>query len=88
MSVFQALAELANEQGSCHVQIVQLAINSRRSPSTVSAAIRTLRRERWIVTDRILGRGGVLIFQINLPRLARSRRPLVGSVDLAWPATG
>ena len=74
LQVLQAIAEAANEQGNCYPSLTRLALGARMSRSSTWRALRRLRRERWIVTDRVLGRGGVLILQINLPKLAKSGR--------------
>lgn len=74
LQVLQAVAEAANEQGNCYPSLAQLALAARMSRSSTWRALMCLRQERWIVTDRVLGRGGVLILQINLPKLSRSRR--------------
>jgi len=70
-----AIAEGCNSQGNCHPTIAMLAGMSRLSPYTVFAAIKAPRRDRWILTDRVTGQGGFLIFQINIPKLSRSVRP-------------
>jgi len=74
LSVLQAIAFHANERGSCYVPIASLAKTARVSPSTVSRVLKALRRERWIATDRIMGQGGTLIFQINIPKVLGSER--------------
>jgi CTP-dependent riboflavin kinase len=74
LQVLQAVAEAANEQGNCYPSLAHLAVAARMSRSSAWRALKRLRRERWIVTDRILGRGGVLILQINVPKLGRSCR--------------
>jgi hypothetical protein len=72
--VLQAVAEAANDQGNCYPSLAQLALAARTSRSNVWRALKRLRQERWVVADRILGRNGVLVLQINLPKLARSTR--------------
>ena len=72
--VLMGIAEVCNSLGNCHPHIEQLATSTRLSSSTVFVAIKALRRGRWIVTDRVTGQGGTLIFQINTQKLARSRR--------------
>lgn len=57
LQVLQAIAEAANEQGNCYPSLAQLAFAARMSRSSVWRALKRLRRERWIVTDRVLGRG-------------------------------
>lgn len=74
LQVLQAIAEAANDQGNCYPALSQLAILARMSRSNVWRSLKRLRKDRWIVTDRVLGRGGVLIIQINLPKLGRSCR--------------
>ena len=74
LNILMAIAEASNWRGSCHPHIAELAGISRLSKSTVFVAIKQLRRDRWIFTDRITGQGGHLIFQINLPKLQRSIR--------------
>ena len=75
-----AIAEASNEQGNCYLPLVKLARAARQSRANGHRAISRLRRERWIVTSRMLGKGGQLVYQLNLPKLARSVRP---GVDLA-----
>src|SRR4051794_16945301 len=82
LNVLQAIAEMANEAGNFYASMQTLAERSRVSPSTVFVAVKALRRDRWIVTDRFLGQGGVLVFQLNLPKLDRANRLLAG-FDLA-----
>lgn len=72
--VLMAIAEVCNPFGNCNRHIEELSKIARLSPSTVFVAIKALRRSRWIVTDRMAGRGGTLIFQINTPKLTRSQR--------------
>lgn len=69
---FLALAELCDERGSCYAKISQIAEIACTSSSTTCVAIQSLRRSRWIVTDRILGQGGMLIFQLNIPKIERT----------------
>jgi DNA-binding IclR family transcriptional regulator len=76
LNVLQAIAEVASDQGSVCLSMAQLASLSRLSVSTIFAAVKALRKDRWVVTDRIMGRGGVLIYQINLRLLERSIRPV------------
>ena len=64
LQVLQAIAEAANDQGNCYPALSQLAILARMSRSNVWRSLKRLRKDRWIVTDRVLGRGGVLIIQI------------------------
>jgi hypothetical protein len=75
LAVLMGIAEACNSEGNCGLPLAKLAGFSRVSVSTVCLAVKALRRERWIVTDRILGPGGVLVMQINLPKLNRSTRP-------------
>jgi hypothetical protein len=75
LAVLTAIAEVCNPHGTGHRHIAELAGMSRLSPSTVFVAIKALRRDRWILTDRVTGQGGTLIFQINVPKLSRSVRP-------------
>ena len=74
LQILQAVAEAANEQGNCYPSLAQLAAAARMSRSNAWRALKRLRQERWIVADRVLGRGGVLILQLNLPKLGRSLR--------------
>jgi hypothetical protein len=74
LAVLTAIAEGCNSQGHCHPHIAELAGISRLSRSTVFIAIKALRKDRWIFTDRVTGQGGFLIFQINVPKLRRSTR--------------
>jgi hypothetical protein len=74
LNVLLAIAEVANEEGNCHLPIAQLAAGSRLSTSTTFVAVKALRRDRWIVTHRMMGRGGKLIYQFNISKLARSSR--------------
>ena len=74
MQVLQAVAEAANEQGNCYPSLAQFAAAARMSRSNAWRTLKHLRQERWIVTNRILGRGGVLILQINLQKLAGCTR--------------
>jgi DNA-binding IclR family transcriptional regulator len=54
-----AIAEASTWRGSSHAHIAELAGISRLSPSTVFVAIKTLRKERWIYTDRVTGQAGI-----------------------------
>lgn len=74
LHVLQALAETCDEGGACWLPLRKLATLARLSPSTAFAAVKALRRERWIVTSRIMGQGGVLVYRLNLPLLMRSAR--------------
>jgi hypothetical protein len=74
LQVLQAVAEAANEQGNCYPSLAQLSLAARMSRSNAWRALKRLRQDRWIVADRILGRRGVLVLQINLPKLDRSTR--------------
>ena len=80
MQVLQAVAEAANEQGNCYPSLAQFAAAARMSRSNAWRTLKHLRQERWIVTNRILGRGGVLILQINLQKLAGVYTPGVSKV--------
>ena len=82
LGLFQAIAESANEQGNCYLPIAYLAAAARMSRKNAFRALRRLREDRWIVTSRILGQGGRLVIQINLPKLARSARPTHDEVVL------
>jgi hypothetical protein len=75
LAVLTAIAESCNSHGNGHRHIAELAGISRLSKSTVFVAIKALRKDRWIFTDRVTGQGGFLIFQINLPKLNRNVRP-------------
>src|SRR5215469_13139197 len=74
LQVLQAVAEAENEQGNRYPSLAQLAVAARMSRSNAWRTLKRLRQDRWIVADRILGRGGVLILQINIPKLSRSLR--------------
>ncbi len=71
-TVMMAIAESASEQGNSARHIRDLAAVCQLSQSTVFVALKALRKERWIITDRVLGQGGTLIFQINTSKLARN----------------
>jgi DNA-binding IclR family transcriptional regulator len=76
LNVLQAIAEAAFDQGNVYLPMARLASLSRLSVSTTFAAVKALRKDRWLVTDRKLGRGGALIYQLNLRLLERSIRPV------------
>ena len=75
LSMMMAIAEAGSEQGNCYVSISTLASASRISRSQANRALKHLREERWVVTNRVLGQGQKHIIQLNLPKLARSSRP-------------
>ena len=74
LPVLQAVAEAANEQGKLLSLARAACIGGPDVTKQCLARLEASAKERWIVTDRVLGRGGVLILQINLPKLSRSRR--------------
>jgi len=69
--VLLAIASACSDQGNCYIPVAVLAKSAGLSSSTAFAAIKGLRKERWIVTHRRLGRGGRLIFQMNISQLSR-----------------
>jgi hypothetical protein len=69
-----ALAEACNEQGNCYVKLADLAAAARISRKSATLATKLLRDERWIVSSRISGQGGKLVYQLNIPKLNRSQR--------------
>jgi hypothetical protein len=77
LNVLQAIAEAASDQGSVYLSMAQLASLSRLSVSTTFAAVKALRKDRWIVTSRIMGHGGKLIYQLHLSKLESSIRPVL-----------
>jgi hypothetical protein len=82
LQILLAVAEAANDQGNCYPSLAQLAAAARMSRSSAWRALRRLRQERWVVTDRILGRRGVLILQLDLSLLSRSAREDEGTKRL------
>jgi hypothetical protein len=74
LNMMLAIAESASEQGGCHLPAARLAYLSRMSRSTAFAAIDGLRKARWIATSRMMGRGGLCLYQLNLSKLDRSVR--------------
>lgn len=90
LCVLQALAEASNDRGNCYLTMAQIAAMARVSLRSALRAIQHLRRDRWIVTSRMLGRGATLVYQINLPKLRRSSREgcAVGSSAQETGATG
>lgn len=75
LAILMAIAEASNREGNCGIPLAKLAGFSRVSLSTAFIAVKALRQERWIVTDRIRGQGGILVMQIAIPKLNRSTRP-------------
>ena len=75
LAVLMAIAEACNSEGNCGLPLAKLAGFARVSLSTAFVAVKALRVKRWIVTDRILGQGGILVMQIAVQRLSRSTRP-------------
>ena len=75
LAVLMAIAEAASPAGNCGVPLARLAGSSRVSVSTAFLAVKALRRDRWILTSRIQGQGGILVMQVNLPKLQRSVKP-------------
>jgi hypothetical protein len=78
LNVLMALAERCNEGGSCWLPLSRLAKLARLSPSTTFAAVNALRKDRWIVTSRMMGQGGMNVYQLNVPLLIRSAREGLG----------
>jgi hypothetical protein len=81
LTVLMAIAEACNSEGNCGIPLAKLAGLSRVSLSTAHIAVKALRMERWIVTGRLQGQGGILVMQINLPKLNRSTRPAIYDPD-------
>ena len=75
LALLQAIAEAANEQGNCYLPVADLAAAARMSRENAFRALRRLKADRWVITSRILGQGGTLVFQVNEPKLGRSARP-------------
>jgi len=75
LAILMAIAEACNLAGNCGLPLSKLAGSARLSPSTAFVAVKALRRERWIVASRINGQGGILVLQINIPKLERTLRP-------------
>lgn len=83
LNVLQSIAEASNEQGNCYLSVSELAAGARLSRSSALRAIRKLRSARYIVSSRILGRGGKQINQVNLPLLRRCERPGADAVTIS-----
>jgi len=75
LALLMAIAEACNAGGNCALPLARLAAFARVCPSTAFVAVKALRMKRWIVTSRIQGQGGILVIQVNTPKLDRSRRP-------------
>ena len=76
-SVLMAIAEFSNSAGTCYVAMAEIGGAALCSHATVGPAIRWLRDEKWVVASRILGpgRGNLLAYALNIPKLQRSVRP-------------
>lgn len=75
LTVLMAIAEAANQAGNTYLAMAEIAGAARVSKSAVEKAVRWLRAERWLVAAPIMGRGNLLAYQLNLPKLQRSVRP-------------
>jgi hypothetical protein len=77
LNLLEAIAEAANEDGNCYLTMGHLAALARITRGATLTNIAKLRDARWIVTDRIMGKGSKLIYQLNIAKLQRSSRPNV-----------
>jgi DNA-binding IscR family transcriptional regulator len=73
-AALMAVAQAANEQGNCYLRMKELAPLAGVTRPHLQKCIRFLREERWLVSQRVLGQGGTLVYQLNLAKIKRSAR--------------
>lgn len=74
LNVLQALAEFANEEGNCYVQIRRLAGAARLTRTQAQISMQWLRTHKWVISGKVRVIGSPLSYQINIPKLQRAER--------------
>ncbi len=76
LTVMMAIADLATDQGSCFAPMSEIAHRARIARPTTCNIVKSLRQQKWIVTQRRLGRASILTYQINVNKLL-AQKPVI-----------